>query len=54
MRTYDAIQKVSKSIIEDNICDAIIVKGSIGRGEDDEYSDVDMYAIVSEEKWMNF
>lgn len=54
MRTYDAIQKVSKSIIEDNICDAIIVKGSIGRGEDDEYSDVDMYAVVSEEKMDEF
>lgn len=54
MRTYDAIERVSNKIIEDNICDAIIVKGSIGRGEDDEYSDVDMYAIVSEEKMDEF
>lgn len=48
MRTYDAIDIIGKEIIQDNLCDAIILKGSIGRGDDDEYSDVDMYLIVSE------
>lgn len=50
MRTYDAINKVSNAIIEDGFCEAILVKGSIGRGDDDAYSDVDMYVVVSEEK----
>lgn len=50
MRTYDAINVISKKVIADNLCDAILLKGSIGRGDDDEYSDVDMYLIVSQEK----
>lgn len=50
MRTYDAINAISKKIIADNLCDAILLKGSIGRGDDDEYSDVDMYLIISPEK----
>lgn len=54
MRTYDAIEQISKKIINEDICDAILLKGSIGRGDDDEYSDVDMYVIVSEEKMEQF
>lgn len=50
MKTYEAIEKVSQAIIADDICEGILVKGSIGRGDDDEYSDVDMYVIVNEEK----
>lgn len=49
MRTYDAINAISKKVIDDKLCDAILLKGSIGRGDDDEYSDVDMYLIVSAE-----
>lgn len=49
MRTYEAIRAISNRIMEDNLCDAILLKGSIGRGDDDEYSDVDMYLIVSPE-----
>lgn len=49
MKTYDAINAISKKVIDDNLCDAILLKGSIGRGDDDEYSDVDMYLIVSPE-----
>lgn len=54
MRTYDSIQKISKQIIDDGLCEAIIIKGSIGRGDDDEFSDVDMYAIVEDENMDNF
>lgn len=50
MRTYEAIEAISKKIIEDGLCEAIILKGSIGRGDDDAYSDVDMYLIVAPEK----
>lgn len=54
MRTYDAIEAVSKSLIESNICEVIFLKGSIGRGDDDQYSDVDMYAIVTSENMNTF
>lgn len=49
MKTYEAITVISNHIIDDGLCDAIILKGSIGRGDDDEFSDVDMYLIVSPE-----
>jgi len=49
VRTYKAITAISNRIIEDGLCDAIILKGSIGRGDDDEFSDVDMYLVVSSE-----
>jgi predicted nucleotidyltransferase len=48
VKTYDAIERISKAIIDDDLCEAIVIKGSIGRGDDDEYSDVDMYAVVNE------
>jgi predicted nucleotidyltransferase len=54
MRTYEAIEKVSNAIIEDGICEAILIKGSIGRGDDDEYSDVDMYVVVKESDMERF
>lgn len=54
MRTYDAIEKVSNAIISDGICEAILVKGSIGRGDDDEFSDVDMYVVVSQSNYQTF
>ncbi|SHO48451.1 nucleotidyltransferase domain-containing protein [Anaerocolumna xylanovorans] len=54
MRTYDAIEKVSQVIIKDGICEAILVKGSIGRGDDDEFSDVDMYIVVTNENRESF
>ncbi|MDF2844873.1 MAG: polymerase beta domain protein region [Herbinix sp.] len=49
MRTYESIKKVSEVIIADGLCEAILLKGSIGRGDDDEYSDVDMYVVVKKD-----
>jgi predicted nucleotidyltransferase len=54
MRTYDAIEKVSQAIIKDGLCEAILVKGSIGRGDDDEFSDVDLYVVVHEDNIQAF
>ncbi|SHM66030.1 hypothetical protein SAMN02746066_02788 [Anaerosporobacter mobilis DSM 15930] len=54
MKTYAAIDKIGQAIIVDGLCEAIVLKGSIGRGDDDEYSDVDMYAIVTEENYQAF
>lgn len=48
MPAYNAIEAVSGAIIEDEICDAILLKGSFGRGDNDEYSDVDMYVVLNE------
>ena len=54
MKTYEAITVISNHIIDDGLCDAIILKGSIGRGDDDEFSDVDMYLIVRPNIWTRF
>lgn len=44
-RQKEAITKVLEAIINDNEADACFLKGSIARGEDDEYSDVDFYCL---------
>ncbi len=31
MKTYEAIDVISKAMIADGLCEAILVKGSIGR-----------------------
>ena len=54
MKRYEAIKCVSDAILEDGLAEAIFLKGSIARGEDDDYSDVDMYAAVSEENFDAF
>ncbi|WP_167958390.1 nucleotidyltransferase domain-containing protein [Anaerosporobacter faecicola] len=54
MKTYEAIDRIGKAIIEDGLCEAIVLKGSIGRGDDDAYSDIDMYVVVAKEKYSVF
>lgn len=54
MKRHDAIKYVSDEILQDNLVEALFLKGSITRNEDDEYSDVDMYAVVSSENWNIF
>ena len=54
MKRYDAIKCVSDEILRDNLVEALFLKGSIARDEDDEYSDVDMYAVISSENWNSF
>jgi len=49
MKRYHAIESVSEAILNDGLIEALFLKGSIARGEDDDYSDVDMYAVVSHE-----
>lgn len=50
MIQYDAINIISKAIIEDGLVEACYLKGSIARQEEDEYSDVDLYCLVSKDK----
>jgi len=47
MKRYEAIEVISAEIIKDGLVDTLFLKGSIARNEDDDYSDVDMYAVVS-------
>ena len=44
-----ATEKICTSLIEDNLVKAIFLKGSMGRDEHDEYSDIDLYCLVEKE-----
>lgn len=44
----DAIEVISKSLKNDSRVQAIFLKGSFGRGEEDEHSDIDLYCLVEE------
>ena len=48
MLVDDALQALSSSLKQDKRVQAIFVKGSVGRGENDEYSDLDLYCLVDE------
>ncbi|MGM0846249.1 MAG: nucleotidyltransferase domain-containing protein [Bacillota bacterium] len=49
MRQERAVQSISESLQNDERVQAIFLKGSMGRGEEDEHSDVDLYVLVNEE-----
>lgn len=49
MKSHDAVEKISQAMIADGLCRAIFLKGSMGRGEEDAYSDVDLYVVVKDE-----
>lgn len=51
---YEAISKVSQAILEFGLVEAIFLKGSMARNEDDDFSDVDMYAVVLPENEKDF
>lgn len=44
----DALEVLSSSLKQDKRVQAIFVKGSVGRGEQDEHSDLDLYCLVEE------
>ncbi|GGH79338.1 putative nucleotidyltransferase [Pullulanibacillus pueri] len=44
----EAIEQLIASLKTDHRVQALFVKGSIGRGEHDEYSDIDLYCMVEE------
>ncbi|TGB03881.1 nucleotidyltransferase domain-containing protein [Halobacillus salinus] len=49
MRQWDAVQTITASLENDPLVKAVFLKGSMGRGEEDEHSDVDLYCLVEEE-----
>ncbi|WP_440895654.1 nucleotidyltransferase domain-containing protein [Amphibacillus sp. Q70] len=49
MKQLDAINIILPFLIKDRDVRAVYVKGSIARGESDEFSDVDLYCLVKED-----
>lgn len=49
LRQELAVEKISESLKSDSLVQAIFLKGSMGRGEHDAYSDIDLYCLVNEE-----
>jgi predicted nucleotidyltransferase len=45
----DVIEVILNSLKQDNRVQAVFLKGSVGRGEQDEHSDIDLYCLVNEE-----
>lgn len=51
---YEAINIITKTILENSYIRCIFIKGSIAREEYDQYSDIDYYCIVDEEYYSEF
>lgn len=48
MRQREAVETITESLQKDNLVKAVFLKGSMGREEEDEHSDVDLYVLVDE------
>src|SRR6185437_816514 len=44
-----AVEKISSSLKKDPLVQAVFLKGSMGRNEHDEFSDIDLYCLVNKE-----
>ncbi|WP_079508700.1 nucleotidyltransferase domain-containing protein [Mesobacillus jeotgali] len=49
MKVNEALDIITNSLVQDKLVQAIYVKGSVGRGEQDEYSDLDLYCLVDDQ-----
>lgn len=54
MHQLHAIEQLVARLKQDPAVEAIFLKGSFGRGEEDVYSDIDLYCLVSEERITKF
>lgn len=54
MKQFDAINTIMDSLKKDDAILSIFLKGSIASGKYDEWSDVDMYCLVDEDKEVGF
>jgi predicted nucleotidyltransferase len=54
LRQDKAVRSISESLKKDELVQAIFLKGSMGRGENDEHSDVDLYVLVKEDDEQKF
>ena len=46
-RLDEAIARIAGAAVADGLCEAVLLKGSICRGDADEFSDIDLYLVVS-------
>ena len=46
-RLDEAIAAITDAVMADGLCEAVLLKGSIARGDADEFSDIDLYLVVS-------
>lgn len=46
-RLDEAIARITGAAVADGLCEAVLLKGSIARGEADEFSDIDLYLVTS-------
>ena len=46
-RLDGAIARIAGAAVADGLCEAVLLKGSIARGDADEFSDIDLYLVVS-------
>jgi len=55
MRLYNAVEKISNAILDENkvetIIKAIFLKGSLARNTEDKYSNIDLYCIIEKDKY---
>jgi len=54
MHQLHAIEQLVARLRQDPAVEAIFLKGSFGRGEEDVYSDIELYCLVSEERMAKF
>lgn len=54
MHQLHAIEQLVTRLKQDPAVEAIFLKGSFGRGEEDVYSDIDLYCLVSEDRMAKF
>lgn len=54
MRQENALKKIVDSLKEDSSVRSIFLKGSMGRNEHDQHSDIDLYCLVEEEDAEHF
>ncbi|WP_254434186.1 nucleotidyltransferase domain-containing protein [Halobacillus sp. Marseille-Q1614] len=50
MIQHEAVEVITNSLKNDPLVKAVFLKGLMGRGEEDEFSDVDLYVLVDEEE----
>lgn len=54
MKQYDVVEKISQAIIAGGLAKAIFIRGSLARGTEDQYSNVDLGVIVDDECLQKF
>jgi predicted nucleotidyltransferase len=54
MKVTEALEVLTNSLVKDKRVQAIFIKGSVGREEQDEHSDLDLYCLVDQDDLSDF